>query len=106
MVNGEQLTVVFHVNDLKALLKGQAVLDKFINQLREIFRKQHKLTKSTRLVHEYLGIVLDYSIPGKIAFTMYKYLEDNIVKAPEDLKKNTFNKYPANNNLFKIYTIN
>ena len=32
MVNGEQLTLVFHVNELKASHKKQAVLDKFINQ--------------------------------------------------------------------------
>ena len=46
-------------------------------------------------------MVLDYLIPEKIAFTMYEYLEGIIVKVPEDMKKNTFNKYPANNNFFK-----
>ena len=46
-------------------------------------------------------MVLDYSIPGKIPFTMFKYFEDIIVEAPEDLKKGGFNKYPANDKLFK-----
>ena len=101
MVNGEQLTVVFHVDDLKASHKQQAVLDEFISELKAIFGKQDELTESTGLMHEYLGMNLDYSIPGKIAFTMYKYLEDIIVEAPEDSKKKTFNKYPANDNLFK-----
>ena len=32
---------------------------------------------------------------------MYKYLEDIIVEAPEDMKKNAFNKYPANDSLLK-----
>ena len=69
MVNGEQLTVVFHVDDLKASHKDQTVLDEFIKQLKDIFGKQDELTESTGLVHEYLGMVLIYSIPGKIAFT-------------------------------------
>ena len=46
-------------------------------------------------------MVLDYSIPEQKGFTMYKYLEDIIVEAPEDLKKNAFNKYPAIDKLFK-----
>lgn len=81
MVNGEQLTVVFHVDDLKALHKEQTVLDEFIKQ-KEIFGKQDKLLESTGLVHKYLGIVLHYSIPGKIAFTISENLEDIIVEAP------------------------
>ena len=101
IVNGEQLTVVFHVDDLKASHKEQAVLDEFIKQLKDIFGKQNELSKSTGLVHKYLGMVLDYSIPGKIVFTMFKYLEDIIVEALDDLKKGRFNKYPANDKLFK-----
>ena len=89
------------MDDLKASHKEQAVLDEFIKQLKDIFGKQNELSKSTGLVHKYLGMVLDYSIPGKIAFTMFEYLEDIIVEAPEDLKKGVLNKYPANYNLFK-----
>ena len=46
-------------------------------------------------------MVLDYSISGKIAFTLFEYLEDIIVEALENLKKGGFNKYLANNKLFK-----
>ena len=101
IVNGEQLTVVFHVDDLKASHKEQTVLDEFIKQLKNIFGKQDELLESTVLVYKYLGMVLDYSISGKIAFTMFEYLEDIIVEALDNLKKGRFNKYPANNKLFK-----
>ena len=37
MVNGEQSTVQFHVDDLKASHKEQKVLDNFLNNLRERF---------------------------------------------------------------------
>ena len=46
-------------------------------------------------------MVLDYIIPSKIAFTMFKYLKDIIVEVPEDLKKEGFNKYLTNDKLFK-----
>lgn len=45
-------------------------------------------------------MVLDYSLPGKIVLTMFKYLEDIIVEAPKDSKKDGF---PVNNKLFKAY---
>ena len=31
-------------------------------------------------VHEYLGITIDYSLPGKVVFTMFDFLEDVIVE--------------------------
>ena len=53
------------------------------------------------LVHEYLAITIDYSISGKVVFTMFDYLEDAIVEAAENLK-NSRSYYPGNNQLFKV----
>ena len=52
-------------------------------------------------MHEYLGITIDYSITGRVVFTMFNYLEDKIVKAAED-PKNSCSYYPGNNQLFKV----
>ena len=60
MVNNEQLTVVFHVDDLKASRKEQTVLDKFINQLKDIFGNQDKLSESTGLGTEKSGYNSSY----------------------------------------------
>ena len=65
LVNGAQLAVVFHVDGSKVLHKEQTVLNEFIKQLEDIFGKQNEVLESSRLVHKYLGIVPDYSIPGK-----------------------------------------
>ena len=43
------------------------------------------MTENKGLVHEYLGLTIDYSIPHKVVFTMFDYLEDVIVEASEDL---------------------
>ena len=40
-------------------------------------------TENTGLVHEYLVITIDYSIAGKVVFTMFDYLEDVIVEAAD-----------------------
>ena len=60
MVNGEQVSVQFHVDDLKVSHKNHAVLDDFIDDLRSEFRQEDKLTENKGLVHEYLGIAIDY----------------------------------------------
>ena len=79
MVNGNQLTVQFHVGDLKASHCNPVVLQEFVNQLRKEFGKEHQLSKNIGKLHDYLGITIDYSIKGKVVFTMFDYLEDIIV---------------------------
>ena len=85
MVNGEQITVQFHVDDLKVSHKEESVLEDFLGDLRSEFGQEDKLTENTGLVHEYLGITIDYLIAGKVVFTMFDHLEDVIVKAADDL---------------------
>ena len=58
MVNGEQITVQFHVDDLKVSHKEQSVLDDFLNDLRNEFGQEDELTENRGLVHIYLGIQL------------------------------------------------
>ena len=52
------------------------------------------------LVHEYLGITIDYSIPHKVVITMFDSLKDIIVEADKDLK-NSCSYYPGNDSFFK-----
>ena len=65
MVNGEQVTVQFHVDDLKVSHKDQAVLDNFLNDLKSEFGQEDELTENKGLVHKYLGITIDYLIAAK-----------------------------------------
>ena len=59
------------------------------------------MTENTGLLHEYLGITIDYSIAGNVVFTMFDYLEDVIVEAVDDLK-NSCSYYPWNDQLMKV----
>ena len=72
-----------------------------MNQLCKEFGKEHELSKNIGKLHGYLGITIDYSIKGKVVFTMFDYLKDIIVECPDDFKKAT-PIFPANDNLFKL----
>ena len=85
MINGEQLTVQFHVDDLKISHDDQQVLDNFIKQLNGVFGVQKPLAESIGRIHEYLGMTIDYSEKSKVKFTMYDYLEDILSEAPSDM---------------------
>ena len=86
---------------MKVSHKEQYVLDDFLNDLRNEFGQEDELTENRGLVHEYLGITIDYSIPRKVMFTMFDYLENVIVEANEDLK-NSQVYYPGNDSLLKV----
>ena len=101
IVNGNQLTVKFHVDDLKASHCDPEILKEFVNQLRKEFGKEYELSKNIGNLHNYLGITIDYLIKEKVLFTMFDYLKDIIVECPNDLKKAT-SIFPANHNLFKL----
>ena len=86
---------------MKVSHKEQSVSDDFFQDLRDEFGQEDELTENKGLVHEYLGITINYSIPRKVVFTMFDYLEDVIVEASEDLK-NSRSYYLGNDSLMKV----
>ena len=101
MANSEHITVQFHVDDLKVSHKDQAVLEDFLGGLRSEFGQEDELRENKGLVREYLGIKINYSILGKVVFTMFDYLEDIIVEASGKLK-NSRSHHSGNNQLFQV----
>ena len=101
MVNREQITVQFHVDDLKVSHKDEAVLQDFFTDLRDEFGQEDKLTESKGLLHKFLGTTTDYSIPRKVVFTIFDYLEDTIVEAEKNLKNSRLY-YPGIDSLMNV----
>ena len=63
MVNGEQLTVVFHVDDAKVSHKDKKVIDDF-HQWADFMYGDPKIgavTATRGPIHDYLGMTLDFS---------------------------------------------
>ena len=65
IINGHQMTVLWHVDDLKASHKERKVLDDFVEYLRGIYDDEEigKIKVNYGPRHEFVGMVLDYSVP-------------------------------------------
>jgi len=63
MINGKQFTVLWHVDDLKISHKDKKTVDQFIEWAINKYEDSEitKLKPSRGVVHDYLGVALDYS---------------------------------------------
>ena len=99
-IDGSQCTILWHVDDLKMSHKDPKVMDAIHEKLNAKYGKEAPLTVQRGKVHEYLGMTIDYSIPGKVQFRMDDYIKRLLEEAPEDMKGVAAT--PAANHLFKI----
>jgi hypothetical protein len=98
MVNGKQMTVCWHVDDLKVSHVDGMELTKFVLKLAKIYRDQ--ITVKRGSYHDYLGMDLDYSLSGKVCVSMIKYIDKVFADFPEVIKKSSST--PAADHLFSI----
>jgi hypothetical protein len=104
MVDGNQITIQFHVYDLKISHVEQSVIDTVLTDLNNTFGTSRKpLAATTGDVHDYLGITIDYSEKDKVKFTMYDYLEDILAEMPVDMKGTA--PTPTSDSLFDVDTL-
>jgi hypothetical protein len=101
MIDGNQVTIQFHVDDLKISHVKQSVIDSVLDDLNRTFGTTKKpLAATTGMIHDYLGITIDYSEIDKVKFTMYDYLEDIINEMPDNM--NGTSPTPATDQLFDV----
>jgi hypothetical protein len=79
--DGEQLTVIWHVDNLMATCKLDFELTKMSCYLAMIYGP--KLTMHTGRKHDYLGVGLEFCKDGNLQVSMVKYLENEIKEFPE-----------------------
>ncbi len=85
-VEGSQHTILFHVDDVKSSHKKPEVNDKFAEWLEDMYGGEHGQVKTHRgKIHEYLGMTLDFSEPGKVKIKMIDYVKDMLESFPEEL---------------------
>ena len=82
MVGGKQLTVCWYVDDLKISYVDANEVTKMIQWLESEYGEMHRLRG---LRHDYLGIWLDYSIPGEVRISMEEYLMGVLDDFREDI---------------------
>ena len=86
MINGQQMTVSFHVDDLKVTCKSELEITKFILYLGKLYG--NKITVNQGDVHNYLGMDLDSSEKSKgiVKISMINYVEKILQDFPEQIK--------------------
>ncbi len=100
MVDGKQLTVAWHVDDLKISHVATEVVDSLIEDLDREFGKETPLSKSRGKVHDYLGMTLDFSTDGQVTVTMIDYIKMICMDLPKDMIGSAAT--PAANHLFRV----
>ena len=100
MVNGQQMTVVWHVDDLKVSHVDMAEVEKFVRKMEETFGKDTPLTVSRGQVHDYLGMTLDFRTKGEVKISMEHYIDMMLQDAPDEMKGTATT--PAASHLFKV----
>jgi hypothetical protein len=80
-IQGEQMTICFHVDDFKLSHRKTKVMDSMIEYLRQeyeiIFEDgSGAMTVSRGKIHKYLGMTLDYTVRGQVKITMFDYVDE------------------------------
>ena len=81
IVNGNQMMVTWHVDDLKVSHVEEMELTKFVLSMARVYG--NKITVTGGHCHDYLGMDLDYSMTGKVRISMIKYIEKVFQEFPE-----------------------
>jgi hypothetical protein len=81
IIEGEQMTIFFHVNDCKLSHSKKTVMNLIIGYLRQeyesIFEDGYGAMAASRgNIHKYLGMTLDYSVLGQVKITLLEYVDE------------------------------
>ena len=101
MVSGRQCTVAWYVDDIKMSHENQQVLEDLLTLLNDEFGKEAPLTITQGKMHDYLGMVIDYTVPGKVKFTMKDFIQGVLDECPGELMKGASATLAANH-LFNV----
>jgi hypothetical protein len=98
MINGKQMTMIWHVDNLNASHVDAFELTKFASYLSSIYGG---LAVHQGKKHDYLGMDLDYSEKGKVKISMINYINNVSKEFPEHLGATATS--PAADHLFKVH---
>jgi hypothetical protein len=108
MIDGKQMTIVYHVDNCKMSHISSKVMDDTIEWLRTEYESIFEDGSGAMTVHrgkvlKYLGMTLDYSVPGQVRISMIDYV-DEILSAFDKAVPKLPNKTPPVRNDIKSTT--
>ena len=101
-VKGTQMTVSWHVDDLKVSHIDPVETTSFIQWVKDTYGAIGEVKTTCGKVHEYLGMKLDYTVPGQVSINMVDYVKLMLVGFEGHLPKASRVTSPWNENLFKV----
>ena len=101
ILSGKQCTIAWYVDNIKMSHETQQVLEDLLMLLNDKFGKEAPLTVTRGNIHDYLGMVIDYTVPGKVKFTMQDFIQGVFNECPGELMKGA-SATPAANHLFNV----
>jgi hypothetical protein len=101
LILGKQMTICWHVDDLFIGHEDPAVVSHFLWWLTQCYDTDDKKLNVVRgPKHDYLGMNLDFSSPGKVKIDMKQYITKVIANFPE--KITGVQATPTGDHLFQI----
>jgi hypothetical protein len=79
------MTVSWHVDDLKVSHKESKNVTDFLKWVTETYRQYGEVKTTRGKLHDYLGMTLDYRVPGQATIDMRAYVDqmkDSFLEAP------------------------
>jgi Reverse transcriptase (RNA-dependent DNA polymerase) len=73
-VYGTQCTIIWHVDDLKISHVDSEVVSAIIKDLESVFGQEASLTVTRGKVHEYLGMLLDFTQEATVQIKIQDYV--------------------------------
>jgi hypothetical protein len=101
VVNGKQQTIRFHVDDLLSSHVDPKVNDEFAVWLNDKYGSIKPCTIVRGKLHRYLGMMLDFTVDGKVKFRMDEYVERMIDEFPVKFDETVTQETPAANDLLE-----
>jgi Reverse transcriptase (RNA-dependent DNA polymerase) len=100
-INQAQLTVSWHVNDLKISHQDAKVFSDFVIWIKQKYSKIGEVKVKRGKVHDCLGMRFRYNVQGQVSIDMIDYVQNMLEGFPQNqIEKGS--KTPWNDNLFKV----
>jgi len=102
IVKGKQMTISWHVDDLKVSHVNPNEIDHFLKWVRETYGSVAEVKSTRGKIHDYLGMKLDFSIDGRVTIDMNDYVTTMIENFLKDVLLKGKVASPWTDNLFKV----
>ena len=82
-IDNKQCMMGWHIDGSKISHIDQGMVNSILVLLENKFRKKTPLMVTAGPIHEYLGMTIDFGMPGKVCFTLKDYVQGMIDECPK-----------------------